>query len=107
MFGTVKEALRGRRFSSDEEVISAMQNLLKTQPKTFLLTELKKNIDAGTGVLKWRGITLKSNINFVFVYFTINVLFFAKSLYFLTYPRTFSSRYLAQCIYTHTDLTSP
>jgi hypothetical protein len=41
MVGPMKEALRGRRFSSDEEVISTIQNWLKTQPKNFL-TELKK-----------------------------------------------------------------
>jgi hypothetical protein len=34
MFGSMKEALRGRRFSSDE-VTGAVQNWLKTQPKTF------------------------------------------------------------------------
>jgi len=34
-FGPMKEALRGRRFSSDEEFIGEVQNLLKTQPKTF------------------------------------------------------------------------
>jgi hypothetical protein len=42
MFGPMKEALRGRRFSSDEEVIGAVQNWLKTQPKNFFLTEFKK-----------------------------------------------------------------
>jgi hypothetical protein len=42
MFGPMKSALRGRRFSSDEEVIGAVQNWLKTQPKNFFfLTELK------------------------------------------------------------------
>jgi hypothetical protein len=40
MFGPVKEALRGR-FSSVEELVGAMQNWLKTQPKFFFLTELK------------------------------------------------------------------
>jgi hypothetical protein len=40
MFGPLKETLRGRRFSSDEEVIGAVQDWLKTQPKIFL-TELK------------------------------------------------------------------
>jgi hypothetical protein len=39
MFSPMKEILRGRRFSSDEEVIGAVQNWLKTQPsppkKTF------------------------------------------------------------------------
>jgi hypothetical protein len=33
MFGPVKEAVRGRTFSSDLEVISAVQNCLQTQPK--------------------------------------------------------------------------
>jgi hypothetical protein len=44
MFGPMKEALRGRRFSSHEEVIGAMQNCLKTQSKNFFLTEFKKNL---------------------------------------------------------------
>jgi hypothetical protein len=35
MFGPVKEDLRGRRFSYDEEGNGAVQNWLKTQPKTF------------------------------------------------------------------------
>jgi hypothetical protein len=32
MFVPMKEALKGRRFSSDEEVIGAVQISLKTQP---------------------------------------------------------------------------
>jgi hypothetical protein len=39
-FGPMKEALRRRRFSFDE-VIVAVENWLKTRPKTFLVTELK------------------------------------------------------------------
>jgi hypothetical protein len=35
MFGPMKEAVRGRRSSSNEEVIGAVQKRLKTQPKTF------------------------------------------------------------------------
>jgi hypothetical protein len=35
MFGRMKKDLRGRRFSSDEEVIGAVQNWLKTQPIFF------------------------------------------------------------------------
>jgi hypothetical protein len=41
MFGPMKETLRGRRFSSDEEVIGTVQNWLKTQLKKLFLTELK------------------------------------------------------------------
>jgi hypothetical protein len=45
MFGPMKETLRGRKFSSDEEVIGAMQNWLKKQPKNFFfLTELKTTV---------------------------------------------------------------
>jgi hypothetical protein len=44
MFGPMKEALRGRRFSSDEEVIGSVQNWLKTQSKNVFLTEFKKNL---------------------------------------------------------------
>jgi hypothetical protein len=35
IFGPIKKALRGRRFSSDEEDIGGVQNWLKTQPKNF------------------------------------------------------------------------
>jgi hypothetical protein len=47
-------ALRGRRFSSDEQVIGAMQNWLKTQQKkkNFFPDGIKKEIlgNAGTAV---------------------------------------------------------
>jgi len=39
-FGPMKEAVRERRFSSDE-VIDEVQNWLKKQPKNFFLTEFK------------------------------------------------------------------
>jgi hypothetical protein len=43
MFCPMKEALRGRRFSSDEEVIGAVQNRLKTQQKkTFFSDGIKE-----------------------------------------------------------------
>jgi len=41
MFDQMKEAQRGRRFSSDE-VISTVQNWLKTQPKNFFPDGIKK-----------------------------------------------------------------
>jgi hypothetical protein len=68
MFGPVK-ALRGRRFSSDEEVIGVVQNSSKTKPTNFFSDGIKKNLrNSGTGALKSRGITLKANISFVSVY---------------------------------------
>jgi hypothetical protein len=45
-----------------------MQNWLKMQPEPFFLTGFKSLWNAGTGALKSRGITLKSNINFISVY---------------------------------------
>jgi len=44
MFGPMKEALGGRRFSSDEELIGAMQNCLKTQRNTFSFFDGFKNL---------------------------------------------------------------
>jgi hypothetical protein len=44
MFGPMKEALKGRRFSSHEEEIGAVRNWLKTKPKKLFLTEFKKNV---------------------------------------------------------------
>jgi hypothetical protein len=44
MFGPMNEALRGSRFSSDEEVIGGVQIYLKTQTKNFFLTEFKKKL---------------------------------------------------------------
>jgi hypothetical protein len=41
MLVPMKEDLRGRRFSSAEEVIGIVQNCLNTQPENFFLTELK------------------------------------------------------------------
>jgi hypothetical protein len=35
MFGPMKEALRGRISSTDKEVIDAVQNWLRTQPKNL------------------------------------------------------------------------
>jgi hypothetical protein len=42
-FGPTKEATRGRRFSSDEEVIGEVQIWLKTQPKKNFMG-LKKHV---------------------------------------------------------------
>jgi hypothetical protein len=69
MFGPKKEHLRGRRFSSDEEVIGRGAKLVKdATKKTFFLTDKKNLWNAGTGLLKSWGITLKSDISFVSVY---------------------------------------
>jgi hypothetical protein len=41
MFGPMKEALRERRFSSEEEVIGVVQNWVKTQPKNLFSDAIK------------------------------------------------------------------
>jgi hypothetical protein len=43
MFDSMKEALRGRTFSSNEEGTGAVQNWLKTKPKNFISDGIKKN----------------------------------------------------------------
>jgi hypothetical protein len=40
----MKEALKGRRFSSNEEVIGTVQNWLKTQPKKLFFDGIKKPV---------------------------------------------------------------
>jgi hypothetical protein len=40
--GPTQEALRRRRFSSDEEVIGAVQNWLKTRPKILFFDGIKE-----------------------------------------------------------------
>jgi hypothetical protein len=41
MFGPMKEALRGRRFSSNEEVIGAVQNWLRKKEKKLFSDGMK------------------------------------------------------------------
>jgi histone-lysine N-methyltransferase SETMAR len=86
-FGPMKEDLRGRRFSSDEEVIGVAQNWLKMQPKNnfFFSGGIKIFVKRWNRSVKSRGITLKNNISFVSVY--LQQMCFFKSRYFVTYPR--------------------
>jgi hypothetical protein len=55
MFCPVEEALRGRRFSSNEEVIDAVKNWLKTQPKNFFSDGIKKTCETLEPVRRNRG----------------------------------------------------
>jgi hypothetical protein len=78
-FGLMKEALRGRRSSSDEEIIGAMQNWLKMQPKKLFSDGIKKELlKRWNGCVEVEGITLKNNISFVSVhnvFFKVPLLF--------------------------------
>jgi hypothetical protein len=89
MFGPMKEVVRGRRFSSDEEVTGEMHNWLKTQKTSFLtkFKEIVKTLNAETGALKLRGITLKINVSLVSSIFKINVFF--KSPFIFDLPSCF------------------
>ena len=42
LFGPLKNALRGRRFSCDDDVKAAVHQWLRTQPKTFFSDGIKK-----------------------------------------------------------------
>ena len=45
LFGTLKNALQGRRFSTDKELREAVHNWLRDQPKTFFLEGIRKLVD--------------------------------------------------------------
>jgi hypothetical protein len=53
------------RFALKTDVV---QNWLGAQPKLFFSDGIKNLWNTGTGALKSKGITLKSNISFVSVY---------------------------------------
>jgi len=42
LFGPLKNALRGRRFSCDDDVKASVRQWLRTQPKTFFADGIKK-----------------------------------------------------------------
>jgi histone-lysine N-methyltransferase SETMAR len=42
LFGPLKEALRGKRFSGDDDVKAAVHQWLRIQPKTFFSDGIKK-----------------------------------------------------------------
>jgi hypothetical protein len=45
LFGPLKDALRGRRFTSDEGVKEAVHEWLAAQPKTFFSEGIQKLLD--------------------------------------------------------------
>jgi hypothetical protein len=80
MFGPMKEALRGRNFSSDEGVIDAGQNSLKTQSKNFFSDGIKNKL------VKRCNRRVEVEGDYVEKYCLFKINFFDKSRYFLTYP---------------------
>jgi hypothetical protein len=48
LFGPLKDALRGRRFTSDQEVREAVHAWLTAQPKTFFSEGIRKLVQRWT-----------------------------------------------------------
>jgi hypothetical protein len=87
MFGPMKEALRGRRFSSNEEVSSAEQNLLNTKQKKKLFSYvIKKLVKRWNRCFEVQG-GLRGKVTLVSFLYIYNKCAFFKSLHFLTYTR--------------------
>ena len=59
LFGPLKEALRGRRFTSDQEMKEAVHALLAVQPKTSFRRASGSVCNDGPSALKSKGTMLK------------------------------------------------
>ena len=68
LFGPLKEALRGRRFTSDQEVKEAELAWLDAQPKNFFSEGIRSLCNDGPSALKSKGTMLKNDINISFLY---------------------------------------
>ena len=55
LFGPLKNALRGRRFSTDKEVREAVHKCLRDQLKTFFLEGIRKLVDRWTKCIEKEG----------------------------------------------------
>ena len=55
LFGPLKNALRGRRFSTDKDVREAVHKWLRDQPKPFFLEGIHKLVDHWTKCIEKEG----------------------------------------------------
>ena len=55
LFGTLKNVLRGRHFSTDKEVREAVHKWLRDQKKTFFLERIRKPVDRWTKCIEKEG----------------------------------------------------
>jgi len=55
LFGPLKEHLRGQKFEDDDEVMAAVQSLLKAMPKSFFLEGIRKLVDRWTKCVAKQG----------------------------------------------------
>jgi hypothetical protein len=67
LFDPIKDALRGHRFTSDEEVKEAVHECLAAKSKTFFLQTSRSLRNAGTSVLKSTGTMFKNDITLRFL----------------------------------------
>ena len=68
LFGPLKEALRGRRFTSDQEVKETVHKWLAAQPKTLFSEGIRKLCNNGPSTLKTKGTMLKNDVNVSFLF---------------------------------------
>ena len=68
LFGPLKEALRGRRFTSEQELKEAVHAWLAAQPKCFFLRAKRSLCNDGRSVLKSKGIMLKNDVILSFLF---------------------------------------
>ena len=55
LFGPLKNALQGRRFSTDKEVREAVHKWLRDQTETFFLEGIRKLVDTLTKCIEKEG----------------------------------------------------
>jgi hypothetical protein len=70
LFGPLKEALRGRRFTSDKELKEAVHGWLAARPKTFFSEGIRSFCNDGSNALKSKG-TLLKNVIIIIISFVI------------------------------------
>ena len=68
LFGPLKAALRGRRFTSEQELKEAVRAWLAAQPKTLLSEGIKKLCNDGRSALKSKGTVLKNDVIISFLF---------------------------------------
>jgi hypothetical protein len=67
VFRVMKKFLRGKRFSSDEEVKEAVTTWFEEQSKDFFFFLISRFNKSGRSVLSYYGTTLKNKKNFVVI----------------------------------------
>ena len=68
LFGPLREVLRGRRFTSDQELKEAMHAWLAAQLKTFFAEGIKKLVQRWRSALKSKETMLKSDVIISFLF---------------------------------------